>query len=128
MPLVRIRKNSIWKHPRSYKDCYYDLFDDWSLIEASFLKQYGIRLRSDDDMSWNEFCSLLSGLMPDTPLGRIVAIRAESDPKVIKEFSKEQRAIRNEWLLARNRKRKEDPEAYRAYVAKFQAWAKATFS
>lgn len=85
-------------------------------------------MRADDDMSWNEFCSLLSGIMPDTPLGRIVAIRAESDPKVIKEFSKDQRAIRNEWLLARNRKRKEDPEAYRAYVAKFQAWAKATFS
>jgi hypothetical protein len=104
------------------------LFDDWELIESSFLKQYGIRLRQDDDMSWSEFCSLLSGIMPDTPLGKIVEIRAEKDPKVIKNFTKDQRRIRNDWIIKRNKKLREDPVAYKAYMDNFQAWCKASFS
>lgn len=86
----------IQRHPNG--ESYYDLIDDWDLIESSFLKQYGIRLRTEDDMSWQEFCSLLSGIMPDTPLGQIVSIRAEKDPKVIKEFNKDQKRIRSEWI------------------------------
>lgn len=82
-------------------ESYYDLFDDWDLIESSFLKQYGIRLRTENDMSYQEFCSLLSGIMPDTPLGQIVSIRAEKDKEVLKHFTPEQRRIRSEW---RNRK------------------------
>lgn len=79
-------------------------------------------------MSWTEFCSMLSGIMPDTPLGRIVSIRAEKDPKVLKNYSKEQKRIRNDWLLKRNKKLKENPEAYKAYWEGFQQWAKAAFS
>ena len=48
-------------------------------------------------MRWGEFCDLLAGLSPDTPLGRIVAIRAEEDPKVLEHFTPEQRGIRAEW-------------------------------
>lgn len=48
-------------------------------------------------MKWDEFKDLLSGLGPDTPLGRIVAIRAEDDEEILKHFTKEQRRIRNEW-------------------------------
>lgn len=117
------------QHPNgSSLESYYDLFDDWRLIEASFLKQYGIRLRQDDDMSWSEFCSLLSGIMPDTPLGQIVSIRSEKDSKVIKNFSKEQKRIRNEWLIRAAKKRKENPEENKKYWQGFQQWAKATFS
>ena len=82
-------------HPSG--ESYYDIFDDWELVESSFLKQYGIRLRTEDDMSYAEFCSLLSGIMYDTPLGQVVSIRAEKDPKVIKRFTKEQKRIRSEW-------------------------------
>lgn len=114
--------------PANNQESYYDLFDDWELIEASFLKQYGIRLRQEEDMSWSEFCSLLSGIMHDTPLGSIVSIRAEKDPKVIKEFNKEQKRIRNDWIVKRNKKLKEDPVAYNKYIDSFQAWCKATFS
>ena len=117
-------------HPSNVgQESYYDLFDDWELIESSFLKQYGIRIRrSDDDMSWTEFCSLIAGLMHDTPLGQIVSIRAEKDPKVIKDFSSEQKRIRNEWITRRNKKLKEDPVAYKKYMDGFQAWCKASFS
>lgn len=71
------------------------------MIESSFLKQYGIRLATNQDMSWAEFCSLLSGIMPNTPLGQIVSIRAEKDKNVIKNFTKEQKRIRFEWFARR---------------------------
>ena len=38
---------------------WYDLFEDWELIEASFTAQYGIRLRNETNMTWDEFCTLL---------------------------------------------------------------------
>lgn len=48
-------------------------------------------------MSWSEFCTLLSGIMPETPLGKVVEIRAEEDKDVLKNFTKDQHRIRNEW-------------------------------
>ena len=76
---------------------YYDLFDDYSLIEASFLEQYGIRLRETDDMTWDEFCTYLSGLNEKTSLGKIVSIRSEKDPQIIKNMTADQKRIRREW-------------------------------
>ena len=35
--------------------------------------------------------------MPETPLGRVVSIRSENDKEVLKNFTKEQHRIRNEW-------------------------------
>ena len=82
---------------RKEENKWYDLIEDWELIEASFLTQYGIRLRVVDDMSWNEFCTLLIGIMPKTPLGQIVSIRAEEDKDILKNFTDDQHRIRNEW-------------------------------
>lgn len=48
-------------------------------------------------MRWGEFCDLLSGISPDTPLGRVVAVRAEDDPEVVKSFTPGQRRLRNQW-------------------------------
>ncbi|WP_280683559.1 MULTISPECIES: Gp15 family bacteriophage protein [unclassified Breznakia] len=87
-------------------------------MESSFFKQYGIRLRSVNDMPWNEFCSYLTGIMDDTPLGRIVSIRAEKDKEVIKNFSKEQKQIRNDWLN-RNAK-KIDKQTYDEVIEGFK--------
>ena len=85
-----------FKNPSSKQDNYYDLVDDYELIESSFLKQYGIRLRSDE-LEADEFLSLLGGLMGDTPLGSIIQIRSEKDSEVIKNFTPEQKKIHNEW-------------------------------
>lgn len=52
-------------------------------------------------MSWAEFRQLLVGIDPETPLGRIVAIRSEKDPDILKRYSEEQKRIRNEWLQKR---------------------------
>lgn len=48
-------------------------------------------------MTWNEFCSYLNGIMEDTPLGRIVSTRSETDREKIKSFTKEQKRIHTEW-------------------------------
>lgn len=79
-------------------------------------------------MSWSEFCTLLSGLLPDTPLGRVVGIRAEKDPKVLNSFTKEQKKIRSDWQRRKLQKLKEDPVAYKKYMDEFQAFCKAAFS
>lgn len=83
-------------------DTYYDLFEDYGLIVSSFQSQYGLRLsRELSDLSWDEFCDLLSGLGPETPLGRIVSIRAEENQDILKHFTKEQHRIRDEWRQKR---------------------------
>lgn len=83
---------------RESSDPYYDLIDDFDLIIASFQAQYGIRLsRELSGMKWDEFAALLSGLGPDTPLGRIVSIRSEDKDYILEHFSKEEHRIRNEW-------------------------------
>lgn len=75
----------------------YNIIDDYDLIESSFFQQYGIRLR-DISLEWDEFLNLLGGLLPETPLSRVVAIRKEKDPEVLKKFTPEQKKIRNDWL------------------------------
>lgn len=53
--------------------------------------------REFKEMPWHEFKALLCGIGPDTALGRIVSIRLEDDKEVIKDFTPEQKKIRNEW-------------------------------
>lgn len=55
-------------------------------------------------MKWDEFSDLLSGLGPETPLGRIVSIRSEEDEDVLKHFTNEQKKIRNKWRAKRTKK------------------------
>lgn len=54
-------------------------------------------MRTVDDMPYSEFCSYLSGIMPDTPLGRIVSIRSEENEEILKHFTPEQKRIKSEW-------------------------------
>lgn len=86
---------------------WYDLVEDWDLIEASFVTQYGIRLR-ETDMQWDEFCTLLSGIMPKTPLGQVVSIRSEEDKETLKTFNDHQRKIRQDWRSKQARLRTEE--------------------
>ena len=48
-------------------------------------------------MTWDEFSTLLAGILPETPLGYIVGIRSENDREKLKNFSPEQRQIRSTW-------------------------------
>ena len=91
------------------------MIEDYPLIEASFLEQYGIRL-SEVDMSWREFSDLVACLSADTALGRIVSIRSEDDAEMLKNFTKGQKEIREEW---RKTHRREQTKA--EYDASIQA-------
>ncbi|MBQ3460298.1 MAG: hypothetical protein IJH14_06475 [Solobacterium sp.] len=99
---TRKRKKRFAK--QSNPEFYYDMYEDWTLIESSFAQQYNIRLRNEPDMTWDEFSTLLSGLSADTALGNIVRIRSETDPKVIKNFSTAEKRIYNEWKSRKMRK------------------------
>lgn len=94
----------------SNDESWYDLREDWPLIEASFATQYGIRIRQHTDMPWDEFCTLVAGLMPETPLGSIVTIRSEKDRKAIKGFTPAQKKIYNDWRLRTANKQLENQE------------------
>lgn len=91
-------------------ESWYDLSEDWTLIESSFAKQYGIRIRQHTDMPWSEFSGLVSGLMADTPLGNIINIRAEKDPQTVKSFTPSQRKIRSDWQKTLANKKLDNPE------------------
>ena len=73
---------------------------DWDTIVASF---YGIgyKLLGDDgeNMSWQEFMAVLSGLGPDSPLGRLVSMRLENDPERLKRYTPQMKKERAEWKM-----------------------------
>ena len=58
-------------------------------------------------MKWSEFRSLLVGISSETALGKIVSIRAENDPNMLKSFTPEQNRIRAEW---RNKRAARKPQ------------------
>lgn len=108
---------------------WFDLYEDYALIEASFAEQYGIRLRREYDMPWDEFSTLLSGLNGDTPLGRVVFIRSTEDKEYIKTFDASQMRIRNDWR-AREAQRlvKNNPDEVKKQLEELQAALAAAFS
>ena len=79
------------------QDAAYDQDFDKVLIEQSIAKQYGILPSQQGNLSYSEWSKLVSGLMDDTPLGRVVAVRTETDQKVIAQYSPWQRQIRADW-------------------------------
>lgn len=99
---------------RESSDPYYDLFGDWDLIISSFLSQYGLRIRTKEfeSVSWDEFKSLLAGLAPETALGRMVAIRSETDKDVIKHFTREQKRIYDDWRNRAAERTRQEPYIY----------------
>lgn len=77
-------------------------------------------------MSWREFAYMMEGLSGETPLGRIISIRAERDPEQIKKFTPEQRRIRNTYLAkqAQHKTPKQVEEALEGMKQAFIGMAK----
>lgn len=71
-------------------------------------------------MTWSEFSTLLKGIMPETPLGQIVSIRSEEDKDMLKNFTKEQHKIRNEWRNRNNPVRDMSEEEKEEQIKKVQ--------
>ncbi len=79
-----------------------------------------MRLYSNEikQMHWREFSSLLSGLSPDSPLGRLVQIRTETDKRVLEHFTPAQRRIRAQWLA--RKKKPQKPQNYDEVMEQFK--------
>lgn len=78
-------------------DDFYDLDFDAVLIEQSIAKQYHILPSEQGNLSYSDWSKLVSGLMNDTPLGKVIEIRMEDDPEILKNMNVDQRRIRSEW-------------------------------
>ncbi|MDR2649137.1 MAG: Gp15 family bacteriophage protein [Clostridiales bacterium] len=87
--------------PTSNKsDYFYDTDFDADLIEVSVATQYGVRLRQEaDTITAAEWSRLVSGLMAETPLGRVVSIRMEKDRKIISKYGYTERKIKRDWEM-----------------------------
>ena len=70
------------------EDGLFDIIHDFDIIAASFASQYGIRL-AIEDIGFAEFASLLSGIMPDTPLGLLVEKRQKDQLKTASQLQKD---------------------------------------
>lgn len=106
---------------------WYDLREDWALVEASIASQYGIRLRQVSDMPWSEFTNLVAGLLPETPLGAVVKIRSEDDPDVLKSFSADQMAIRNKWRDKQALQQLDNPDVLKQSMDNLSSMLKSMF-
>lgn len=103
---IRTRCQPDFKNPKKNNSGtqWYDLEYDRILIEQSIAKQYGILPSQQGDLSYSDWAKLVSGLMDDTPLGRVVSVRCEQDKDIIKHFTADQKRIQAEWNRIRAQK------------------------
>lgn len=87
----------------------YDVEFDAVLIEQSIATQYGILPKDQAELPYEEWSKLVSGLMDNTPLGRIVSIRGEKDLKIIAQMNAWQKGVRSQWQSFLASKAKEKP-------------------
>lgn len=117
--LKRLRLD--FRKPKQQIEFWYDMEKDAVLIEQSIAKQYGIIPSEQEELKYSDWAKLVSGLMEDTPLGRIVSIRSETDREAIKKFTSEQKKVYNDWQRFRSRKIMRNPEFLRSYEEQMKA-------
>lgn len=86
---------------QSDDEVWYDLEFDHVLIEQSIAKQYGVLPSEQGALKYSDWAKMVSGLMDDTPLGRVVAVRSEKDREMIRHMNKWQKQIRADWAAFR---------------------------
>ena len=99
------------------------MIDDLDDIIASFAKEYGIDLETNDELTWCQFSRRLSRLGPNTALGRLVQIRTEKDGEVIKHWPPSLKRENANWQhkqrkLQANSKTMEESNDFIAQMAK----------
>lgn len=110
-----------FRKPKQRIEFWYDMEKDAVLIEQSIAKQYGIIPSEQEELKYSDWAKLVSGLMEDTPLGRIVSIRSETDREAIRKFTSEQKKVYNDWQRFRSRKIMRNPEFLRSYEEQMKA-------
>ncbi len=67
-------------------------------------------MRYEPDITYAEWESFMVGLLPDSPLGKVISIRSEKDTQRIREFTKDERRIYDEWQSFRTKQISEEEE------------------
>lgn len=97
-------------------ELWYDPELDKELISQSIAKQYHILPSEQENLHYSDWYRLVGGLMEDTPLGRIVLIRKETNKDIIKEYGSYEKKVRADWNSFRASKvtqqQREDTAAY----------------
>ena len=75
----------------------YDAVFDAVLIEQSLATQYGILPAAQEELPYSEWAKLVGGLMDNTPLGRVVAVRAETDRQKLAAMGPWAQRIHQQW-------------------------------
>ncbi|WP_195891804.1 Gp15 family bacteriophage protein [Anaeromassilibacillus senegalensis] len=121
--------NDFRKPQKPKSDAWYDLEYDRILIEQSIAKQYGVLPSDQPDLHYADWAKLVSGLMDDTPLGRVVAVRSEDDPDMLKAFTPEQNRLRTEWKQFCGQKvlRESDEESVRLQMKNLERMIASMF-
>ncbi len=91
------------------------------LIEQSIATQYGILPGAQGELPYAEWAKLVGGLLDDTPLGRIVSIRGETDRQVLANMTPWQKKIRSEWqAFLAGKQSGQPPEKLRNQMAQLE--------
>lgn len=67
------------------------------MILQSVAAQYGVLPAAQREMPWPDWLVLVAGLMEQTPLGRLVALRTQQDPQAVRRMSPWQKQARVRW-------------------------------
>lgn len=100
----RIWRNDFRKIHDKFIETWYDTEFDKDIIAQSIAKQYHILPSEQEQLHYSDWYQLVAGLMPDTPLGRVVSIRSETDDEIIKSFGEFEKRVRLKWNAFRSSK------------------------
>ena len=93
------------------------------LIEQSLATQYGILPAAQAELPYPEWAKLVGGLMDNTPLGRIVAVRGETNRQKLAAMGPWAQRIHQQWQahLARRAMETTPPAALRRQMDSLEA-------
>lgn len=89
--------SSDFRTPPNDPQPLYDTAFDAVLIEQSLATQYGILPAAQAELPYPEWAKLVGGLMDNTPLGRVVAVRGETDRKKLAAMGPWAQRIHQQW-------------------------------
>ena len=81
-----------------------------------------------DTISWSEMCTYISGLLPDTPLGKIIQIRSEENKEILKSFTPDMLKERRNWRNKQAKEKLNDTEKLDAMFNNMEKMLEVLFS
>lgn len=88
---------SFRKTKRQNEDTGYNIAADFPLINSAMCSRYGMSTEEVLALPWTDFITKMSDLSAFSRFNAIVRIRTEKDPKVIRDFTEDEREIRRQW-------------------------------